>query len=180
MLPRCERRRWTVAISRLRDRLQEVVRRPALESLDRVLVVRGHEHHLRVRMTSASAAAVATFEACQPRHADVQERDVRAVLADCLQRARPVLAVDDDLEVRPLLPELSSSAARELFVFGDHAGAGASIQSAFLLPSAIKVIVAATPAGKLAATASAAFGPYTRARRSRRFLKPMPVPWSAC
>ena len=59
------------------DRLQQVVDGVDLERLDRVLVVRRHEHHARRRRPRASSCR-ATSNPGQPGHLHVQEHHVRA------------------------------------------------------------------------------------------------------
>ena len=59
------------------DRLQEIVHHLAIEGLHRVLVERGHEHHVSARID-----ALGELDAGEAGHADVEERDFGLFLVD--------------------------------------------------------------------------------------------------
>ena len=157
-----------------RDRLEQVVDRAALEGVDRVLVVGGDEHDLRARAGLGRGGG--DFQAGQARHADVEEGDVRLVLGDRFQRAGAVLALGDDLAARGQASAqlVDQRLAQQRFVFGDDAGAQVALRHGGA-PAVERapgtVIVAATPAGKLATTASAALAAVHQAQAFAHVLQ---------
>ena len=75
---------------RIVDRLQHVVDGARFEGLHREPVVRRHEHDHRQLVRLQLGQHV---EARQPGHLDVEEHEVRAVLADRLERLAAVAAL---------------------------------------------------------------------------------------
>lgn len=73
--------------------LQQIVHRRLLESIDRVLVVGGNEHHMALTLGLASHLETGEF-----RHLDIQKCHVGVVLANRLQRLDAVLRHHHDVE----------------------------------------------------------------------------------
>ena len=103
----------------LLDGLQQVVDRVHLERLDGVLVVGGDEDHPR-RRRRVLEQQVRHFEAGEPRHLDVEKRDVGLDGADDLEGADAVVGLADDGDVLDLTEEEAQFLAGGLLVVGDH------------------------------------------------------------
>lgn len=75
---------------------EQVIHRALLERVDRVLVIRGDEYDMGLVVQLARAV-----DAVLPRHADVQEDDVRLVLFRQRDRFDAIGRFVDHLQVRP-------------------------------------------------------------------------------
>ena len=89
------------------DRLQQVVDGLSLERLDRVLVERGDEYHVR-----CGPATRARRRARESRHADVEERDVGRLGLDQRAARRRRAGRRDDLQFGPARRAGGASGAR--------------------------------------------------------------------
>jgi len=110
--------------------LQHIVDRAALEGLDRVLVVRGDEHHV-----GAAADGARGLQAVHAGHVDVEEEEVRGVLVDHAVHVAAVGHLVADLELGPEArePRAQHRAQQRLIVRDDcrnpHVYAGTSIEA---------------------------------------------------
>ena len=107
-------------------RLEQVVDRAGVEGVHRILVVGGHEYHVR-----ALADAGGHFQARQARHADIEEHHVGLMLQEAVPGIVAILGHLHDARVRPGRGQHGQQAlAHQRFVFGDQYF-GAHQRSAF-------------------------------------------------
>ncbi|HVE80023.1 MAG TPA: hypothetical protein VNA89_14250 [Gemmatimonadaceae bacterium] len=97
--------------------LQEIVERVDGEGVERVTVVRGHEHH---RRHSLGADGAHDGEAIELRHLHVEEDEVRGEAGDLCHRVGAVGTLADDLDVRLVREQRAEPAAGESFVVHDE------------------------------------------------------------
>src|SRR5437762_2692323 len=101
--------------------LQQVVHRADLEGADRVLVVGGGEHDVPRRL----AERLQHLEAVHPRHLDVEEDEVRALLLDQPEGLHAVGRLPEEAHVVQAGQETDQAVARQLLVVDDHGADGA-------------------------------------------------------
>src|SRR5471030_1659891 len=163
------------------DRLEQVVKRALFESLDRVLVVGGDEHEV-----AAVEQHARRLDAGQAGHADVEEHDVRLVLAGQRHGLDAIGRLGDDLQPRPRFQQARAQlAAHRFLVVGDQRG-GAALAARcgdihLKLPAKISGAygmrtLARVPPVSGASITSCARLPYRMRKRSRTLARPMPSP----
>jgi hypothetical protein len=107
------------------ERLEEVVDRLPVEGVERVLVVGGDEHPQR-RVAAVGRGLGRDLQAAASRHPDVEERDVRALAPDRLERRVAVGARGDHLERGPGVGERGRERiAQQRLVVGEDRAHGA-------------------------------------------------------
>ena len=115
--------RHRLAQARHFHRFQQIVCRAILKGSDRVLVVRGDEHHMR-----AVANLGRHFEAGLAGHADIEECDVGLVRMKRLQRRHAIAAFGDHVQLRPHLGQRVADARQHhRFVVGNQCGGHAAL-----------------------------------------------------
>ncbi len=103
--------------ARVIEWLQQVVHRAHLERFQRILIVSGHEHDER------QSERVERARQREPRHGvhlDVEEQQLRGLLADGLQGGARIPVLADHLQVRLALAALAHAAPRPRLIVDDH------------------------------------------------------------
>ena len=78
------------------DGLEQVVDGTVIESADRILIVGRREHNM-----SARARRTRDLQSCQAGHANVEKCDLRLQARQRLERGKAVVALRDDVQLRP-------------------------------------------------------------------------------
>ena len=112
------------------DRLEQVVHRVHLEGVQRVLIERGHEDH--VRGSGARRYLARDLEPRQSRHLDVQKDHVGLEIFEHADGGDAVVSLADDLHVTSLRQEEAQLLPRELLVIHNNGTQRQHLRQRFL------------------------------------------------
>jgi hypothetical protein len=100
------------------DRLDQVIHRARLEGGERVLVVRGAEHHRGRGIETAQV--MRGFESVEQRHRDVEQHHVGAFGIGDLAGFAAIGGFADDFVPADVVEQVAQALARQRFVIGDQ------------------------------------------------------------
>src|SRR3954454_12663296 len=100
------------------DGLQKIVDGVDLEGLDRVLIVRGDEHEVRVDPRAQEPASA--LEAGQTRHLNIEQHEVRRILVDRAERFDAICGLRDELDAVELSEQEAQLLPGQLLIVDDN------------------------------------------------------------